>query len=63
MSFIKILKQVAKVAILLGLDKKLKKIIVKKLDKAEERVYKELDEVEEARDLIDPKATFTSVDE
>ena len=62
MSFIRILKKIAQVAILFGLDKKLKRLIVKKLDKAEERIYKELDEAEETRELLDPKA-FIEVDD
>ena len=61
MSFLRILKKVAQIAILLGFDKKLKNLIVKKVDDLEEKVWDELEVAKETRDLIDPEG-FVEVD-
>ena len=52
--WIKLLRTVAKVAIVVGLDKKIKGWVVGRIDGVRDKLYQKLNETEEIVDLVDP---------
>jgi hypothetical protein len=52
--WIRILKAVVKVAIVVGLDKKIKGWVIGRIDGVRDKLYRKLNESEEVVDLVDP---------